>query len=85
MQADADQSAHLRIVKSAVFVRIVERKVWCLVLPTIFNQNHTFKTLRGWGWRSCFHTITLYMYMAFRNPLFDSRPTELVYFLLFEI
>ena len=46
---DEDQSAHLRIVKSAVFVRIVERKVWCLVLPTIFNQNHTFKTLRGSG------------------------------------
>ena len=34
------------------------------MVPTMFNQNYTFKTLRSSGWISCFHTITLYMYMT---------------------
>ena len=58
---DADQSKHLRIVKSAIFFSYCRKKS---MVPTIFNQNHTFKILRGSSWRSCFHTITLYMYMA---------------------
>ena len=56
---DADQSSHLRIVKSAIFVRIVETKVWCLQFLTKTTLSRLYAARAE---DRVF--IPLYMYMA---------------------